>query len=1227
MSKVIQFLNKHKWQASVSLLLVCLLFSYTHCKKVKYVAPAQVPAVNTGSGITPSAALVNCTITQAPGSNWYNSTTFSAVSDIDFICTHQDSTHTVVETQCRVASGSWQACLSGDQWGSVEGINTFQVKGIADNGDEGTSSTISWRYDSVNPVVNALNLLGTIYTSSTFTFSSNDNPNGSGILKSECKLTREHDNSSSGWTTCNTPVTYASLFPEEEYLLEVRAIDRAGNNSSTQSFNFTSGESDPNNSCAVNSIPNFSNQSSQSLGFSCVRTDFDYECRVDNGAWFSCQSGTAITRTLADGQHTFYVRANPAKPNSEASKTWTVDTIAPTVNITNNTPNSLSPSFSFVGHDVGVGVDPSTYKCRLTKGNVLVSDWAPCLSPQAYNQNIYYNQNYKFEVKVSDFAGNSGPASSYLFTAILAAAPQCSILSALNGQYIKSQNANYDVKIDYICDSYTTISSYECIVKDLTTNQTSTTPCDSDYQHSLKSLVSGHTYQFNVKATDIDSRSAMAPAPVIFSLDNEAPVVDIDLIDNLGEEARAYFGSNAHDPGGSGIASYLCALSSNTWVGCQPPFKFFSSLSIGQTYNFKVYAIDRVGNIGLVKQRNWTSTENGEGPECSVSANFPQGSWRKSEFSDLSFSCEGDAQVELIQCSKNGSTWTNCSSPYSYTDSTPGKKTFYVRAKDSNGVMSNVATYFWYFENRLPVVQVIGHNYPTQNSTQVTFTGNSGSCSSCSCPISKFYCSLDNAPFAECQSPFVFSGGTNAGQTYTFRVKTEDLAGNQSLVASYVWRNGNYGQWGSCALSCSNGIASGSQVRECNSPAPNGGGLWCGHLGVNTQSCVPTAQCPSPVNGGWSSWGLCSKTCGSGMQSRTCTNPAPSHGGASCSGVSSQVCNTQVCPINGGWGSLLIDVSKSDRFVYEYKLCNAPTPNLTGAPCAVESGFSLVTGSSPLKQEKKTNSCVTGYALNGGQCLAIVNGGWSSWSSCSVACGGGTQTRSCTQPIPANGGSSCSGSTSQACNTQACSWSAVVASPSGSVYGQKRSCLSGNLCPDLSGWTHFTESGVKQAVLCLRGGKGVWGTNSRSERVYLCEPPMGYAFSGASCSSSGAIVNSSKTGSAASETKYNWYRSRLSKLPPWTTGTNYAHVRSNSIMETHHQACRMNGFNRATRVENHREWNSPQNNWVLKWNPIVKNFEKINGKIYGNAWISTSGITCSGEIDPICMRDWEWLFR
>jgi chondroitin sulfate proteoglycan 4/CUB/sushi domain-containing protein len=75
-------------------------------------------------------------------------------------------------------------------------------------------------------------------------------------------------------------------------------------------------------------------------------------------------------------------------------------------------------------------------------------------------------------------------------------------------------------------------------------------------------------------------------------------------------------------------------------------------------------------------------------------------------------------------------------------------------------------------------------------------------------------------------------------------------------------------------------------------------------------------------------------------------------------------------------------------------------------------------------------SCALGYEGGGVDtpciCVPIDGewGSWSDWSSCSVPCGGGTQSRirACTDPSPNVCGADCSGSSfeSQPCNTQAC---------------------------------------------------------------------------------------------------------------------------------------------------------------------------------------------------------------
>lgn len=76
---------------------------------------------------------------------------------------------------------------------------------------------------------------------------------------------------------------------------------------------------------------------------------------------------------------------------------------------------------------------------------------------------------------------------------------------------------------------------------------------------------------------------------------------------------------------------------------------------------------------------------------------------------------------------------------------------------------------------------------------------------------------------------------------------------------------------------------------------------WCNGInGGNNELCVEMKPNP-PVAGGWSDWSSCSASCDGGTQTRTCSNPYPSGGGADCSGPSSQACNTQACvtPVNG----------------------------------------------------------------------------------------------------------------------------------------------------------------------------------------------------------------------------------------------------------------------------------------------------------------------------------------
>ena len=213
--------------------------------------------------------------------------------------------------------------------------------------------------------------------------------------------------------------------------------------------------------------------------------------------------------------------------------------------------------------------------------------------------------------------------------------------------------------------------------------------------------------------------------------------------------------------------------------------------------------------------------------------------------------------------------------------------------------------------------------------------------------------------------------------------------------------DGGYGAWGTCLGAC----GTGEQSRSCSNPEPQHGGKNCDALGPATQECDTGVPCK--VEGKWTDWGSCVGTCGTGEQSRTCSNPAPAHGGAACDGAAKQSCDTgKACAAaceNGEIGDAESDVDCGGGTCPKCK---------TGNTC------------------KGNDDCRSGACLDSTKkCAAPVDGGWGAYGACVGACGTGTRSRECDAPAPAHGGAACAGAAEEPCDTeQACpthgGWSA-----------------------------------------------------------------------------------------------------------------------------------------------------------------------------------------------------------
>ncbi|XP_041349174.1 SCO-spondin-like [Gigantopelta aegis] len=297
------------------------------------------------------------------------------------------------------------------------------------------------------------------------------------------------------------------------------------------------------------------------------------------------------------------------------------------------------------------------------------------------------------------------------------------------------------------------------------------------------------------------------------------------------------------------------------------------------------------------------------------------------------------------------------------------------------------------------------------------------------------------------------------------------------------WSATTYGSWGACSTSCGGGVQTRTLNRGCNNPAPSCNGRSCSGMASwqEDRNCNPN---PCPVNGGWSEyedwteWTTCSVSCAGGTQfrsrSRTCTNPPPAYGGADCQGSDTEVdtrsCNTQPCPIDGGWtdytpwddwSTCSMSCGGGSQARFRSRTCTNPAPAYGGAECEGK------------PEDSEERGCNTHHCpIDGGWTEYTP---WDDWSTCSVSCGGGSQARSrsrtCTNPTPAYGGAECESepddTEERECNTQQ--------------------------CPIDGGWTDYTRWDHWSTCSMSCGG----GSQARS-RSRTCTNPAP-AYGGAEC--------------------------------------------------------------------------------------------------------------------------------
>jgi Glycosyl hydrolase catalytic core len=395
----------------------------------------------------------------------------------------------------------------------------------------------------------------------SFAFSSNEA--GSSF---ECRVDAQ------SFKVCRSPYTVPQR-SDGTHSFSVKAIDAPGNESLARSREFTVDTTAP--ETTITSGPedgSTKSNPSPSFRFASDEPDASFECRLDGGGFEDCSSPFHAS-DLADGSHTFQVKASDAAQNTAlASRTWSVDTAVPVVEISSGpdgggTSANRSPSFQFASEE-----SDARYGCRLDDGG-----FSSCESP--YKASGLADGSHTFQVKATDTAQNRDFAAR---TWTVDGPAEVSITA---GPAAETKNPSPS----FAFSSLDSDSDFRCRI-----DGAAFEGCSSPFKAAT--LADGE-HMFTVKATDpaqnadLDSRG--------FTVDTVAPALRIKGERKVRTKKRR--ASTRFILKASEKVDRQCRIDSRRFKPCS--WRFRTPKLRRGTHILRVKAVDRAGNLTTKRKR------------------------------------------------------------------------------------------------------------------------------------------------------------------------------------------------------------------------------------------------------------------------------------------------------------------------------------------------------------------------------------------------------------------------------------------------------------------------------------------------------------------------------------------------------------------------------------------------------------------------------------------------
>lgn len=330
------------------------------------------------------------------------------------------------------------------------------------------------------------------------------------------------------------------------------------------------------------------------------------------------------------------------------------------------------------------------------------------------------------------------------------------VVSLLSTPSPTSQVSSGSISFNAI-DATSGVSKIECAI-----DNSPFALCSSPFTYA--NLSEGN-HELKIKATD---RAENTKDPIVFSwkVNSLRPTINItqfpNPITNIDTATFAFTGTNA--------ARFECNFNGQGFQTCVSP-KVYPSLAQG-SYTFVAQAVSESGNVSQPAEVFWSVDKT---PPTITLSGTPS-SLTNSTTAQFTFSGN---RVNVFECSLDGASYSNCTSPKSYASLSNGVHNFKLRGVSAAGNYSTESTHQWTIETSASPVTITQNPPSLTNQTSATFSFSGVG-------ISSYQCSLDAASFATCTSPKSYSGLVEGD--HSFQVKGTSAAGNTSGVTTYNWR-------------------------------------------------------------------------------------------------------------------------------------------------------------------------------------------------------------------------------------------------------------------------------------------------------------------------------------------------------------------------------------------------------------------------------------------------------